>query len=298
MEHLIEISNKIVESLEEIKSLKVEMPLNSDINISDLELLEKNYFILNQVNNKIEILLKNNKIICNNIYDVSKNFRQQSNKFHNINNNNRFIQPVIGDSNELSKEYFKNMSLKIIKDREKNKIKIFKTIELVPNFSITLPVINNLKELKPSFVWYIGNSRNKEGIYMSLGKVLIQVPFPDLISKNSPNFKYHSMPCKNHTVDECRRKLEEIARIKKTEIRTCTYAHIGENYYKIGSDFRAPLLPQFGSHDSLDQDLKNVQLFDIKNILMNATSDLLLIKLWADHNKNLGNIVFDNLDIV
>lgn len=297
MERLIEISKKITELLEEANSIQPEIPDTTTIHIDTLELLEKNYFILNQINDGAEKIIKKNKMICGDIYNISKKFRQKLNKFYETHNNNKFLYLFDDGLKISSKEHFKNMSIKILQEPEQQKLKMYKSIELVPNFTISVPIIQDLNLIEPAFVWYCGDSKNKEGIYMSLDKMIIQVPFPDLIAKNSPNFKYHSMPCKNNTYGECNRKLEEIARIKGTSIRQCTYTHIGEKYCKIGSDFRAPGLPQFGSHDTLAQDIKDIQLFDIKNILMTASSDLLLIKLWHEKHKNFGNIIFNDLDV-
>lgn len=297
MERLIEISKKITELLDEANSLRPEIPNTSSIHFDTLESLEKNYFILNQINDKSEKIIKKNKMICGDIYNISKKFRQKLNKFYETHNNNKFLYLFDDGLKILSKEYFKNMSIKIMQDPEEQELKMYKSVELIPDFAVSIPIIQDLNLIEPAFVWYCGDSKNKEGVYMSLDKMIIQVPFPDLIAKNSPNFKFHSMPCKNNTYAECSRKLKEVARVKGTLVRQCTYTHIGEKYYKIGSDFRAPGLTQFGSHKTLAQDIKDVQLFDIKNILMNASSDLLLIKLWHEKHKKIGNIIFNDLDI-
>ena len=53
MERLIEISKKITELLDEANSLRPEIPNTPSIHFDTLESLEKNYFILNQINIKI-----------------------------------------------------------------------------------------------------------------------------------------------------------------------------------------------------------------------------------------------------
>jgi hypothetical protein len=55
-------------------------------------------------------------------------------------------------------------------------------------------------------------------------------------------------------------------------------------------------LPSFGAFDTLQDDLVSVGLSDIKTILMNSSSDLLLLKLWQLQHRNLGELIFTNLD--
>jgi hypothetical protein len=147
------------------------------------------------------------------------------------------------------------------------------------------------------FNWYNGDSKNEAGIYMCISPdFIIKVPFPDLISKNSKNFKHKSMPCKYKTAEICRTKQLESSKYYKTEVRQCNFVHIGESFIKIGSDFRSPNLPSFGAFDTLQDDLVSVGLSDIKTILMNSSSDLLLLKLWQLQHRNLGELIFTNLD--
>jgi hypothetical protein len=309
---LLKMQETILNELEnitenEVKDFITTEDNNKMIDITDLENIEKYYFMLDNINKKLYYILESSKKQKEKLFYYSTNIRNKIKKTNNIVNENKFINILNSHfdgsckENQLNPELHKDVYQSIKRyhelNKEDNKFILYKTVNLVGDKNISIPIINNLNEIPPMFYWYKGDKKNKEGIYASITPhFYIEVPFPDLINKSSKNFKHKSIPCKYKTINQCKEKQLEFSKIYNTEIRQCNYVHIGENFIKIGSDFRCPNLSSFGSFETLDNDLYSVSLADIKNILFNSSSDLLLILLWYSNHKNLGELVFTNLD--
>lgn len=318
--NMINIQNNILNHLDrEIDNLINSTNINNDIkktvsatnvviiNSSKLEQIEKFYFMLDHINSKLYTILINSRNQKERLFNYANQIRKYSNS-NNDSNNNKFINILDAHFNgidgdiQLNPDKHKDMYESIRRYHElHNKIEpkyiLQKTAPIINNYTIDIPIVNKLSEIPIMFNWYIGDDTHPEGIYISLSNGLyIQVPFPDTICKNSKNFKHKSIPCKYKSLDICKAKQQEYSRIYGTDIRNCNFVHIGEQYIKIGSDFRCPGLPSFGSFDSLEHDINNISLSDIKTILMNSSSDLLLIRLWHQSHSNLGKIIFTDLD--
>lgn len=269
---------------------------NTKINIEKIEQLEKCCFTLSMVNNNLLQILNASKQLVHKLQDDSAYIRSEIKKTRQIKNNNKFIN-ILSDklnNNKLNLITSEILQRKSIKQHD---YILVKSVKLVNDFFVDIPIIDSLNHLNSAFYWFNGDKKHNSGIYMALcNNFIIQVPFPDLICKNKGNFKQKSAPCKYKDIDNCNTVQTELSRKYKTEFRNCNYVHKGESFIKIGSDFRCPNTPSFGCYDSLESDINNVSLQDIKTILMNASSDLLLILLWYEHHKNLGDIIFTNLD--
>jgi len=314
MEILIKKLNNIFdlqkEVLLELNNLDlVETDNNSNkVNIDYLENIEKYYFMLDIINKNTYQILDLTKKTKDHLQNYSTKIRSSIKKETNNTNNNKFINILDLHFNSINNE----MQLNTEKHREiyesiqqyhklqsNNDISytLEKTVKLF-NQTIKIPFVNSLKEIPPIFHWWNGDASHKSGIYICLSpNFYLEVPFPDLICKNSDAFKHKSIPCKYKTTQLCYEKQIDFSKIYKTEIRQCNFVHIGEQFIKIGSDFRCPNLPSFGAYDTLTEDLNSVTLPDIKTILMNSSSDLLLIYLWYSQHQNLGEIIFTDLDI-
>jgi hypothetical protein len=62
-------------------------------------------------------------------------------------------------------------------------------------------------------------------------------------------------------------------------MRDCYYVHRKEQFIKVGSTHRCDV-ESFGNHDTLTRDLNMITNSDIKRLLMNASSDMLLSNIW------------------
>lgn len=273
------------------------------INIKKIEYIEKCHFTLSIINNNLQKILGASKQQTCKLQQFSTTIRSNINKTRENHNKNKFINIL---NSQFSSE-FNGTETQCIYDSIKKSIQLknqtqtdytlIKSAKLVDSFYVDIPIINSLENINGLFNWFGGNKKYNQGIYMAICQdFIIQVPFPDLISKNLFNFKHKSIICKYKDVNICNSKQIDLSNKYGTEFRNCNYVHLGESFIKIGSDFRCPTLPSFGCHATLEEDINNVSLQDIKTILMNASSDLLLVLLWYSYHKNLGQIIFTNLD--
>ena len=307
MSKLLDIHDKMLVELSKLEDPDIyadgsrDIPDMKSINNEQLEYIEKYYLLLDTMVKRMQTTIGHTKAYKEKLNKASQKIRRLIHKEKPLVNDNKFINVI--QSTQTESAYSKSIYGAIRHHHSINEgshlatYTLTKAVQVVDKFTIDLPIVDELSQMKPTFYWYAGDKKNKEGIYMALMSGLyIQVPFPDLISKNSKNFKHKSIPCKYKTYQQCREKQAEYSRIYNTELRQCNFVHVGEQFIKIGSDFRCPNLPSFGAHETLAEDISTVTLPDIKNILMNASSDLLLITMWRLRHLNLGEIVFTNLD--
>ena len=86
--------------------------------------------------------------------------------------------------------------------------------------------------------------------------------------------------------------------------KTCNFAHKGDYINKIGITARCPKLPDFGNPSSLTDDLYDMNIQDMKSILLYGINDSFLMSIWLDYNikyKKINKhnmIILDNLDKV
>lgn len=327
MQNIIKLQNNIIKEFDNIKdelyydtdlskNNKNKMQIN--INIDNIEKIEKYHFQLWLFTINSYKILEKTKNQMKFIKNYSEFIRCKINKVPKINNNSKFIDIIKEEYLHSNKDHLKqllvpnNISFKdiinqnnlstLVKTEYDDSLynySIQKKVELTNFASVKINIINKLENINSIFNWFDGNNKYSKGIYMSLcDNFIIKVPFPDLISKNSMNFKHKSIPCKHKDIKICNEKQNELSKKYGSPVRTCNFVHLGEKFIKIGSDYRCPNIPSFGSHNSLIKDIDNVSLQDIKWILMNATSDLLLILLWYEKHKYMGQIVFSDLDIL
>jgi hypothetical protein len=179
------------------------------------------------------------------------------------------------------------------------------------------PIVEKIEDIPASIYWYKGDEKNGEGLYVCLSKKLdniattstekeikdcyIQIPFPDLADSTkvsqSINNKIRSIKCKHDTLPNCEQYRKNIAKSYNSEVRKCTYAHVGEKYIRIGTSFRCPFRPSFGAYESLPTDMKHISETDIKVVLMNALHDILLSNIWSQQTKKISSSVITNLDV-
>jgi hypothetical protein len=192
---------------------------------------------------------------------------------------------------------------KINKNEYTHKAIVYKKINAVYNinigFSYKIPIINKLTEIPATFYWFNGDKNYSEGVYTCLSNgFYIKVPFPNLIDTTNSYNKTGSIKCKNSTYKECLKIRKELSVKYNSNVRECTFAHKNDKYIKIGTSVRCPNMPHFGTHNSLINDLKNVQNDDVKTMLMYSLSDMLLASLqYQKKEKTTKNTILTNIDI-
>ena len=167
-------------------------------------------------------------------------------------------------------------------------------VNITPN-KLQIPVVTDLKNIQPMFHWYEGDAQYPKGVYvcMSTG-FYVKIALPETISTVDHNFKVNSIPCKYETRDACTKNKIKISEIYNSEIRECTYVHRNETFNKIGSFYKCNI-EGFGNHARLCEDLKIINIDDIKRILMYSLSDSLLSVIWYQ-NYNSSPLVLGNID--
>lgn len=156
-------------------------------------------------------------------------------------------------------------------DIKMQKITEYKGVKL----NMSVPKIGKLSAIPNAFYWFAGDKRNPEGIYVRFGNSIILVPFPDVIDPYDP------AASKNGTV-KCRSGSAERCYTTKSG-GVCPYAHVGDRYKKIGSNYRSEIA-RLGNHKFLEEDSQNAKYSDITHILMNSLSDALFCNLWFEKN--------------
>jgi hypothetical protein len=193
------------------------------------------------------------------------------------------------------------VSTKIKHDDFENNHILYKNISNIYNnkidFECKIPIINKLNEMPSCMYWYKGDKTNPEGIYICISrKFYVQVPFPDVIDGTVDFYRMNTIKCTRGSKKNCLKHKKELAIRRNVPLVACGYTHTGDAYKKVGTLYRCPNIPRFGAHNSLNNDLENLPERDLKMMLMNSLSDILLGTLWFQKQKN-KNLTIVNIDI-
>jgi hypothetical protein len=216
---------------------------------------------------------------------------------------------------------YKNMSwgdISDIEDRRENVIHESKKIETSLSAShveipwksidtldgVSLPkdvkirMVPRLDNLPPALGWYSGDKKHRAGIYIRLPEnMFVRIPFPNVIDGTQNYTRNKTIKCKYETIDQCLENRKFLADRYSTDTRECLFAHKGDTYAKVGTNFRCPVNPRFGNHTHLKTDIESLKADDIKPVLMYALSDVLACFLWSDYHHSNDRIVFSEVEI-
>jgi hypothetical protein len=163
---------------------------------------------------------------------------------------------------------------------------------------IRVKLIPHLDDLEPALGWYPGDRNHKEGIYIRLPENLfIRIPFPDVIDGTQNFNRSKTIKCKYESLEQCEENRQYLSGKFNTDVRECLFAHKGDNYSKVGTNFHCPSNPRFGNHAHLKEDIENLKVDGIKPVLMYALSDILMCYLWNDYHHANDRIVFNSVEI-
>lgn len=163
---------------------------------------------------------------------------------------------------------------------------------------ISLRMISRLDNLPPALGWYSGDKTHREGIYIRLPEnMFVRIPFPNVIDGTQNYTRNKTIKCKYETEDQCLENRKFLADRYSTNVRECLFAHKGDVYSKVGTNFRCPTNPRFGSHSHLKDDIEALKADDIKPVLMYALSDVLNCFLWGDFHHADDRIVFSEVEV-
>lgn len=127
----------------------------------------------------------------------------------------------------------------------------------------SFPVVQNLANLPTPINWYPGDKKHASGHYMKIcDNLIVKIPLPNLIEHGSKE----TIPCY--------RKLRSLCS------PTCQFVHIGEPIKKMAFPGRC-FCPTFGQKHRLFEDIFKTSFEDLKNMMIYASSELLLLHVWA-----------------
>lgn len=166
------------------------------------------------------------------------------------------------------------------------------------NHYIKLRRVTDLNHIPTMFNYYDNpkDKTNKPGIYCCISpNVYIKVQFPIVVDSTKDYNKGKSIRCKYSTIDVCNDQRKKMASYHKSPVRMCNFAHKNEKLVKIGYPSRCPILPRFGDAAHLMNDIKILQITDIKTILLHGFNDIISSAIWFDSNGVTGT--YDDIDL-
>jgi hypothetical protein len=172
--------------------------------------------------------------------------------------------------------------------------------KLIPEigYYIKLNTVRDLNEIQPMFSYYNNpqDKINPPGMYCTvIPGVHVKVPFATIVDSTKEYSRGRSIRCKYITKALCDDQRSKMAKYHNSQLRTCNFAHVGDEITKIGYASRCSSVPRFGDSKHLTNDIKSVNISDIKNIMLYGLNDMLAIMIWMDCNK-YNDTVFINVE--
>lgn len=286
-------------------------------NINTAQRLESYSMYLNEMNDKLEIILDltdkysnecidkateiRNFVDINDKYkdDPSRMFLAHKELYQDMSWSD--IADIEDKKEELINEVNNFVKKPFNKHKHKHKHIMYKDISNIYGvdlgFNSSIPIINKLNEMPSAMYWYGGDKNNPAGIYTCLTrKFYVQIPLPNVVDGTKDFDRTNSIKCKYNTKEECVKIRDNLSKKYNSDVRVCKFAHSGDKYIKIGTVVRCPNIPRFGNHIYLKNDLDNLPDSDVKILLMHSLSDLLLSSLWFQ-KQDKPNIVFTKIDV-
>jgi hypothetical protein len=165
-------------------------------------------------------------------------------------------------------------------------------------YYIKLNTVCELNEIPPMFYYY-NNTQDKinpPGMYCTITPgVHVKIPFATIVDSTKEYSRGRSIRCKYITKTMCDDQRSKMAKYHNSQVRTCNFAHTGDEITKIGYASRCSSVPRFGDSKHLTNDIKSVNISDIKNIMLYGLNDMLAIMIWLDCNK-YNDAVFINVE--
>lgn len=177
---------------------------------------------------------------------------------------------------------------------------VYKTLNLA-GLTFTLPVVQQLSDLRPSFAWNEGHDGSKPGIYTSLdANFYVEVPLSNVNDHTmGPSAWDSTIPCKYLDFETCQSRRQFLSNKYSTPMKECRFAHYGQKLNRITLSARCPAMPSLGSLDTLKYDLKKLAPKDMRSVLLYGLSDALTGAIWHQH-ANLRDedpLIMENLDV-
>jgi hypothetical protein len=170
---------------------------------------------------------------------------------------------------------------------------------LIPEigYYINVQKVDKLTDIPSVFTWYDNpkDTENPPGLYCTIiPNVHVRVPFPAVVDSTKEYGRGRSIRCKYATNILCDDQRSKMAMYHKSQVRTCNFAHTGDDIVKVGYPSRCTKA-NFGNSDSLTKDIRLVKILDIKNILLYGLNDIMASIIWLDYNQ-IENTVFNNIE--
>ena len=184
---------------------------------------------------------------------------------------------------------------------EPEPLTIYKTLDNLNGVElpkeIKIQIVPKLNDLASAFAWYPGDQVHAAGIYIRLENLFIKVPFPDVIDSSQNFARIKTIKCKYESEAQCLENRKFLANKYSSEMRDCLFAHHGDLYTKVGTNFRCPVNPRFGNHKHFKSDVAAIKANDIKPLMMYALSDLASCFIWNNFHHSTDRVVFSDTEI-
>lgn len=162
----------------------------------------------------------------------------------------------------------------------------------IPSCNIEITTVSKLSDMKPAFYYYNGVEKVNgqilsPGVYMCFNKdVYARCPFPMTVSSFADSVKTKSIRCKYKTLEKCTYNKKQQALKYNNDVCECYFTHIGEKYVK--TNYIPLSVQNYGNPSMLMNDVKKIELNDIKYLLLYGMTDLFNVFVWLDY-KNKSN---------
>ena len=266
--------------------------------ITKLDFVNGTQGINKTITNLLEVLNKTSITLSDIQFELKV---EQKNKTENLLNSQFIFLEKSADGSWNPEGYVAQPSIEDINEEINNVVKMAAEKRKI----VTLTKVNGIPIPRTKFVvgdsvsncivWKPSNKSIDKGLFLNItDTVSIKIPFPNIYDPSNQKFKTKTIKCRNSSKNDCYLYRKNIAIKNNSEIRTCSYVHIGEKYLRQGTQSRCQL-SRFGNHETLDKDIKLISESEVKKVMLHCAADLLLIYLWTKYN-NIKDRVFEDLE--
>lgn len=209
------------------------------------------------------------------------------------NDGNKLVEKIVNIENITNEifniEYKKDKPIidKIEPPITNNDIRLF--VNSINQF-INIQKIDDINLLDDMFKYV--KDKNNDGIYCSINGIKIKLRSPEVLDPTKYMSKRYTVRCRYETYKECM----NANKYKSSKLFKCNYLHEGNDMVVIGNISKCNKHPNIGNAYTLNNDLNDLNLGDIKTLLTYGLTDVYTSFLWLKRNNiNKRDIEYINM---